>query len=85
MPIDQAAKHFNLDWKTVKEIDKTFSEEKFGETDYTNSGYIAIDEISIGKHHKYMTVVLDFITECVIWCGKDRQAETLDEFFKNMT
>lgn len=84
MPIDQVAKHFNLDWKTVKDIDKTFLEEKFGETDYTNSGYIAIDEVSVGKHHKYMTVVLDFITGRVIWCGKDRQAETLDEFFKNM-
>ena len=31
-----------------------------------------------------MTVVLDFITGRVIWCGKDRKAETLDEFFKNM-
>src|SRR6056297_3018906 len=84
MPIDQVAKHFKLDWKTVKEIDKTFLEEKFGETDYTNSGYIAIDEISVGKYHKYMTVVLDFITGRVIWCGKDRKAETLDEFFKDM-
>ena len=82
MPIDQVAKHFNLDWKTVKEIDKTFLEEKFGETVYTNSGYIAIDEVSVGKHHKYMTVVLDFITGRVIWCGKNRQAETLDNFLR---
>jgi len=84
MPIDQVAKHFNLDWKTVKGIDKRFLEEKFGETDYTNSGYIAIDEVSVGKYHKYMTVILDFITGRVIWCGKDRKAETLDIFFKNM-
>ncbi len=82
MPIDQVAKHFKLDWKTVKEIDKTFLEEKFGETVYTNSGYIAIDEVSVGKHHKYMTVVLDFITGRVIWCGKNRQAETLDNFLR---
>jgi|AntDeeMinimDraft_5_1070356.scaffolds.fasta_scaffold10298_2 transposase len=61
MPIDQVAKHLNLDWKTVKEIDKRFLEEKFSETDYTNSGYIAIDEISVGKYNKYRTVVLDFI------------------------
>ena len=84
MPIDQVAQHLKLDWKTVKEIDKTFLEEKFNKTDYTNSGYIAIDEVSVGKHHKYMTVVLDFITGCVIWCGKNRQTITLDDFFKNM-
>jgi len=77
MPIDQVAKHFNLDWKTVKEIDKRFLEEKFNITNYTNSGYIAINEVSGGKHHKYMTVVLDFITGRVIWCGKNRQAETV--------
>ncbi|MCF8009037.1 MAG: transposase [Halanaerobiales bacterium] len=84
MPIDQVAKHFKLDCKTVKEIDKKFLKEKYRDTDYTNSGYSAIDEVSIGKYHKYMTVVLDFITGRVIWCSKDRKAETLDEFFKNM-
>ena len=84
IPIYQVAKHFKMDWKTIKKIDKTFLEEKFGETDYANSGYLAIDEVSTGKHHKYITVVLDFITGRVIWCGKDNKAETLDEFFKNM-
>jgi len=33
MPTDQVAKHFKLDWKTVKEIDKKALKEKFGETD----------------------------------------------------
>ncbi|MCF8008964.1 MAG: transposase [Halanaerobiales bacterium] len=65
-------------------MDKKFLKEKYGDTDYTNSGYIAIDEVSIGKYHKYMTVVLDFITGRVIWVGKDRQANTLDKFFQDM-
>jgi len=84
MPINQVAEHCNLDWKTVKKIDKRFLEEKYSETDYTNSGYIAIDEVSVGKYHKYLTVVLDFITGRVIWVGENRKADTLDRFFKEM-
>jgi transposase len=84
MPVEQVAKHLKLDWKTVKNIDKRFLEEEFGETDYSNSGYLAIDEISMGKYHKYLTVILDFITGRVIWVGKDRKTLTLDKFFQDM-
>jgi len=37
MPSNHVAKHFKPDWKTVKEIDKSFLEEIFSEKDCTNS------------------------------------------------
>ena len=82
--VNEVANHLNLDPKTVKTVEKEFLEKKFGETDYSHSGYLAVDEISIGEHHQYMTVILDFNTGRVIWTGKDRKAETLDNFFSNM-
>ena len=84
MTVEEVAEHLCLDWKTVKNIDKKFLEEDYGETDYDHSGYLAIDEISIGKHHEYMTVILDFSTGRVIWMGKGRKTETVDEFFEDM-
>jgi transposase len=84
MTVQEVANQVGLDWKTVKNIDKKFLEEDYGETDYEHSGYLAIDEISIGKHHNYMTVVIDFTTGRVIWMGKDRKTETVDKFFDNM-
>ncbi|MFO7815553.1 MAG: hypothetical protein R6V14_07455 [Halanaerobiales bacterium] len=57
MPIVRVPNHFKFDWKIVKEIDKRFLKEKHGETDYMNSGYLDVDEVSIGKHHKSMAVV----------------------------
>jgi len=84
LTVEQVANHLNLDWKTVKKIDKKFLKKEFGETDYSHSGYLAIDEISIGKYHQYMTVILDFNTGRVIWAGKDRSTDTLNNFFKNM-
>ena len=38
----------------------------------------------MGKYHKYLTVIIDFITGRVIWAGKDRRVKTLDKFFKDM-
>ncbi len=42
-------------------------------------------EVSFSKYHKYLTVVLDFKTGCVIWFKKGRKADTLNEFFKKMS
>lgn len=84
MTIQEVANHLNLDWKTVKKIDQQFLEKELGETDYSNSGLLAIDEISFGKYHKYLTVVLDFQTGRVIWVGEKRKVKTLDKFFENM-
>ena len=84
MPVEQVAEHLNLDWKTIKNIDKRFLEDEYGETDYSHSGYLAVDEISMGKYHKYLTVIIDFITGRVIWAGKNRRVKTLDKFFKDM-
>lgn len=84
MTVAEVARHLNLDWKTVKNADQLFLEEKYGTTDYSNLKYIAFDEISIGRYHKYMTVAIDFETGRVLWMGEGRKIETLDEFFSEM-
>ena len=85
LTIQDVARHLDLDWKTVKDIDKAFLEEEFGETDYTDLTVLAVDEISIRRGHSYMTVVLDYLTGRVIWMGVARRADTLMKFFDGMT
>jgi len=85
LTIQDVARHLDLDWKTVKDIDKAFLEEEFGETDYTDLTVLAVDEISIRRGHSYMTVVLDYLTGRVVWMGKARKADTLMKFFDGMT
>ena len=85
LTVQDVARRLNLDWKTVKDIDKTFLEEEFGETDYTDLTVLAVDEISIRRGHSYMTVVLDYLTGRVIWMGRARRADTLMKFFDGMT
>lgn len=85
LTVKGVAEHLGLDRKTVKEIDKTFLEEEFGLTDYTGLRILAIDEISIRKGHRYLTIVLDYESGRVVWVGKDRDKETLTPFFASMT
>lgn len=84
MTIQEVAQHLGLDWKTVKAIDQHFLEKDYGQTDYEGLQILAIDEISIRKGHRYLTVVLDYRSGRVVWVGKDRKARTLKRFFSGM-
>lgn len=84
LPVSQVAELLNLDWKTVKEIDKRYLTEKFSHPDYSSLKILAIDEVSYKSGHKYLTVVLDLEKTKVVWVGEGRSKETLDKFFSEI-
>ena len=45
---------------------------------------IAISEISLGKGHRYLTVVLNLKTGAVIFVGENKGAEALAPFFSRV-
>lgn len=81
LSVAEVARHLELDWKLVKACDKAVLTEEFGETDTSGLRLLAIDEISLKKGHRYMTVVLDYETGRVVWMGEGRKAKTLGAFF----
>ena len=85
MTIQEVSRHLGLDWKTVKAIDRQFLEKAHGQTDYCELRILAVDEVSIRKGYRYLTVVLDYETGRVVWVGKDRRARTLKRFFSGMS
>jgi len=85
MTVKEVSRHLGLDWKTVKAIDHKFLEEQFGQTDYRGLRILAVDEVSIRKGHRYLTVVLDYESGRVVWVGQDRKARTLKRFFSGMS
>lgn len=44
----------------------------------------SLDEISIGKRHRYLTVVLDLKTGAVVFVGDGKGADALDPFWKQL-
>jgi transposase len=85
MTVSEVARHLELDWKTVKDIDKYHLELDFGQPDLTELSILAVDEISIRKGHRYLTVVLDYRSGRVVFVGKDRKAKTLESFFDQLS
>ena len=85
MTVTEVAQHLQLDWKTVKEIDKQYLEAQYGQPNYDGLRILAVDEISLRKGHKYLTIVLDYETGRVIHVAKNRKAKTLNRFFNRLS
>jgi len=85
MTVQDVADHLELNPKTVKAIDKSFLEKSFAQTDGRNLRVLAMDEIALRKGHNYMTVVMDYFSGRIVWMGENRDKETLDAFFAELT
>ncbi len=81
MTISDVSLISDLNWKTVKDIDKYYIKKRLiGIKDITPRR-LGIDEVAYEKGHKYLTVVRDLDLNQVIWIGVNRKRQTLDSFF----
>ena len=84
MTIKDVARHLGIDWHTVKEIQKTYLCRHFSQPSLKGLKRIAVDEISIGHGHHYLTVVLDLDTGAVVFVGEGKGADALEPFWKRL-
>jgi transposase len=82
MTILDVAEHLQVSWDTIKDIQQRYLQRKFGKPKLKNLGEIAIDEISIGKGHSYLTVVLDLRSGAVVFVGDGKGTDALDPFWR---
>lgn len=82
MTIKDVAEELNLDWHTVKELDKKYMAEQIRRAGVPAPEAIGIDEISIKKGHSYRIVVSDLKRKRPIWFGgTDRSEQSMDAFY----
>lgn len=62
MSLKEVAQIVELDWKTVKEIDREYIRSLLPMIETLMIRRIAIDEIAIMKGHKYITIIRDYDT-----------------------
>jgi len=84
MTIQDVANHLQVSWDTIKDIQANYLKSNFGKPRYGNLKQIAIDEISIGRGHRYFTVVLDLLTGAVVFVGDGKGADALEPFFRRL-
>ena len=51
----------------VRGIDKTYLQRKFGRPKIGRLKYLAIDEFSVQKGHKYLTIVVDLVSGAAVF------------------
>ena len=84
MTIQDISLHLGIIWNTVKSIQKRYLKKHFSKPNLKNLSLLAIDEISIGKGHKYITIVLDLESGAIVFVGKGKGANSLDPFWKKL-
>ncbi|WDP85401.1 MAG: ISL3 family transposase [Desulfobacter sp.] len=81
MTIKDIAIHLRISWDTIKQIQKEDLLRRYRNIPLEKVRQIAIDEISIGKGHKYLTIVMDLESGRILHVGEGKGGEALKSFW----
>jgi transposase len=84
MTIQDVAFHLGVSWDTIKDLQKRNLQRRFRKPKLKHLEHLAIDEISIGHGHRYLTVVLDLDSGAVVFVGEGKGADSLLPFWKRL-
>jgi transposase len=84
MTIKDVADHLGVGWDTVKDIQKRHLQKRFTKPKLKHLRLLGVDEISIGKGHRYLTVVLDLESGAVVFVGDGKGADALEPFWRRL-
>jgi transposase len=82
--IKDVADHLGVSWDTIKDIQQRHLEKHFAKPKLKHLRLLAIDEIAVGKGHRYLTVVLDLESGAVVFVGDGKGAEALEPFWRRL-
>jgi transposase len=84
MTIRDVARHLGVGWDMIKEIQKRDLSRRFAKPKLKHLKRIAIDEIAVGKGHRYLTIVMDLESGAVVFVGDGKGADALKPFWKRL-
>lgn len=82
--IQDAARHLDVSWDIIKDIQKRNLQRRFGKPKLKNLKEIAIDEVAVGKGHRYFTLVLDLRSGAVVYVGDGKGVAALTAFWRRL-
>jgi transposase len=68
----------------VKDIQKRYLGRKFGKPKLKNLRKIGINEIYLGKRHRFRTLVMDLDTGAVVFVDEGKGTDALEPFWKRL-
>jgi transposase len=84
MTIKHVAEHLSVSWDIVKDIQWRYLYKTFAKPKLKHLRHIAIDEISTGKGHRYVTIVLDLESGAVVHVGEGKGGDSLISFWRRL-
>ena len=84
MTILDVARHLGVSWDVIKDIQKRHLIKHYSRPKLKKLKLIAIDEISIGRGHRYLTVVLDLKSGAIVFVGDGKGADSLSPFWRRL-
>jgi transposase len=84
MTIKDVAAHLAVSESLVRDIEQRYLERHFSRPKLKHLTQIAIDEISVGKGHRYVTVVLDLESSAIVYVGQGKGGDALTGFWRRV-
>ena len=82
MTLADIAGWLSLSWDTVRTVVQRRLEKDYQRIGYRKVRSIAIDELYLGRTHKYVTLVIDLESGRIIWVEQGRGSQALREFWR---
>lgn len=82
--IRAVAQYLHVSWDVVKDIHKAKLTAKYRRINLKDVKYLGVDEFSLRKHHKYMTIFIDLQTGRVLHAVEGTAKEDLAPFLKKL-
>lgn len=84
MTIADVAHYLGVSEGMIRSIDKTYLNRRFSKPKLRRLKMLAIDEISVRKNHKYLTIVMDLASGAVVFVGNGKGEKALEPFWKRL-
>jgi transposase len=82
--IQDVARHLGVSWDSIKDLHKNFLRSEYAQIDFSDVQRVSIDEFSIAKRHKYMTIFVDIPTGRIIHAVEGRKKTDIQAFLKEL-
>ena len=84
MTLADVARHLQVSWDVVQGIVGEDLERRFAKPKLRLLKRIAIDEISLGKKHKFLTIVMDLDRGAIVFVGDGKGKESQEPFWRRL-
>ena len=84
MTLADVARHLQVSWDVVQGIVGEDLQRRFAKPKLRSLKRIAIDEIDLGKKHKFLTIVMDLDRGAIVFVGDGKGEKSLEPFWRRL-